>query len=153
MFACAAREHCDKYGTKREHFAKIASKNRTQGAQNPRAAIQVCDHNSVKHRHARMALLAMQHIVVYGCVKTLPISLCRKRPLLRKSCPRGSSVTPSRLPCQHPRVTEVQLPFCAVRTLSQSTTFRYIHTYIHTLNKHNTHIRTHVHTHILKACM
>lgn len=42
MFACAAQEHCKKYGTKKEHFAKIASKNRTQGAQNPRAAIQVC---------------------------------------------------------------------------------------------------------------
>ena len=41
MFACAAKEHCEKYGTKKEHFAKIASKNRTQGAQNPRAAIQV----------------------------------------------------------------------------------------------------------------
>ena len=41
MFACAAQEHCTKYGTKTEHFAQIASKNRTQGAQNPRAAIQV----------------------------------------------------------------------------------------------------------------
>ena len=41
MFAYAAKDHCQKHGTKPEHFAKIASKNRTQGAQNPRAAIQV----------------------------------------------------------------------------------------------------------------
>ena len=41
MFAYAAKDHCHKYGTKQEHFAKIASKNRTQGTQNPRAATQV----------------------------------------------------------------------------------------------------------------
>ena len=41
MFAYAAREHCAQYGTKVEHFAKIASKNRIHGSQNPRAAIQV----------------------------------------------------------------------------------------------------------------
>lgn len=40
MFAYAARDHCKEYGTKPEHFAKIASKNRRHGAQNPRAAIQ-----------------------------------------------------------------------------------------------------------------
>ena len=41
MFAYAARDHCAQHGTKPEHFAKIASKNRTHGSQNPRAAIQV----------------------------------------------------------------------------------------------------------------
>jgi acetyl-CoA acetyltransferase len=41
MFAYAAKEHCAQHGTKVEHFAKIASKNRIHGSQNPRAAIQV----------------------------------------------------------------------------------------------------------------
>ena len=41
MFAYAAKEHCAQHGTKVEHFAKITSKNRTHGSQNPRAAIQV----------------------------------------------------------------------------------------------------------------
>ena len=41
MFAYAAKEHCAQHGTRVEHFAKIASKNRTHGSQNPRAAIQV----------------------------------------------------------------------------------------------------------------
>lgn len=44
MFAYAAKDHCRTHGTTPEHFAKIASKNRTQGAQNPRAATQVCMH-------------------------------------------------------------------------------------------------------------
>ena len=46
MFAYAAKDHCRKYGTKQEHFAKIASKNRTQGTQNPRAATQVSSDNN-----------------------------------------------------------------------------------------------------------
>lgn len=41
MFAYAAQEHCARHGTRVEHFAKISSKNRRHGAQNPRAAIQV----------------------------------------------------------------------------------------------------------------
>lgn len=45
MFAYAAREHCQQHGTQVEHFAKITSKNRRHGAQNPRAAIQVTGMN------------------------------------------------------------------------------------------------------------
>lgn len=37
MFGNAGREHMDKYGTKREHFAKIAEKNHRHSAQNPRS--------------------------------------------------------------------------------------------------------------------
>ena len=40
MFAYAAREHSQLYGTQPHHYAAIASKNRRQGAQNPRAAQQ-----------------------------------------------------------------------------------------------------------------
>ncbi|VDN95721.1 unnamed protein product [Brugia pahangi] len=35
MFANAGREHMDKYGTKREHFAKIAQKNHKHSINNP----------------------------------------------------------------------------------------------------------------------
>ncbi|EFO14833.1 hypothetical protein LOAG_13682 [Loa loa] len=35
MFANAGREHMDKYGTKREHFAKIAQKNHKHSVNNP----------------------------------------------------------------------------------------------------------------------
>ena len=48
MFAYAAKEHCARHGTKVEHFAKITSKNRTHGSQNPRAAIQVSSISYVK---------------------------------------------------------------------------------------------------------
>ncbi len=35
MFGMAAREHMEKYGTKREHFAKIAYKNHKHSVNNP----------------------------------------------------------------------------------------------------------------------
>ena len=41
MFAYAAQDHCRQHGTRTEHFAKIASKNRRHGTQNPRASFQV----------------------------------------------------------------------------------------------------------------
>ncbi|VDO24160.1 unnamed protein product [Brugia timori] len=40
MFANAGREHMDKYGTKREHFAKIAQKNHRHSINNPNSQIQ-----------------------------------------------------------------------------------------------------------------
>uniref|UniRef100_A0A1I8ESB5 Sterol carrier protein 2 n=1 Tax=Wuchereria bancrofti TaxID=6293 RepID=A0A1I8ESB5_WUCBA len=40
MFANAGREHMDKYGTKREHFAKIAQKNHKHSINNPNSQIQ-----------------------------------------------------------------------------------------------------------------
>lgn len=40
MFAYAAQDHCREHGTTKEHFAKIASKNRRHGMNNPRAAIK-----------------------------------------------------------------------------------------------------------------
>ena len=35
LFGNAGREHMDKYGTKPEHFAKIAEKNHRHSANNP----------------------------------------------------------------------------------------------------------------------
>ncbi|KAM3715667.1 Non-specific lipid-transfer protein-like [Dirofilaria immitis] len=40
MFANAGREHMDKYGTKREHFAKIAQKNHKHSVNNPNSQFQ-----------------------------------------------------------------------------------------------------------------
>ncbi|VBB31385.1 unnamed protein product [Acanthocheilonema viteae] len=40
MFANAGREHMDKYGTKREHFAKIAQKNHKHSIDNPNSQFQ-----------------------------------------------------------------------------------------------------------------
>ncbi|VDK82568.1 unnamed protein product [Onchocerca ochengi] len=40
MFANAGREHMEKYGTKREHFAKIAQKNHKHSVNNPNSQFQ-----------------------------------------------------------------------------------------------------------------
>jgi acetyl-CoA acetyltransferase len=40
FYAEFAREHMRKYGTKKEHFAKVAAKNHTHGSLNPRAQFQ-----------------------------------------------------------------------------------------------------------------
>ena len=51
MFVYAARDHCRQHGTRVEHFAKIASKNRRHGTQNPRAAFQVETHPPTQRYH------------------------------------------------------------------------------------------------------
>lgn len=40
MFGNAGREHMEKYGTKREHFAKIAWKNHLHSMHNPKSQFQ-----------------------------------------------------------------------------------------------------------------
>lgn len=40
LFGNAGIEHMNKYGTKREHFIKIAAKNYRNGAKNPYAQYQ-----------------------------------------------------------------------------------------------------------------
>ena len=64
MFAYAAKEHCARHGTKVAHFAKITSKNRTHGSQNPRAAIQVSSINYVKIHLNSFGSVFSEHAVM-----------------------------------------------------------------------------------------
>ena len=132
MFAYAARNHCQRYGTTAEHYAKITSKNRRHGANNPRATFQVS--------------LYIHYIVDNTPPLSFPPSLSFPSPLLLslspsllpslppsrnlchpvRFCQCACCVPPSPLPCQPPQAVAEQLLWCAVRNLHVPTIWRWV---------------------------
>ncbi len=77
VFALMARRHMEEFGTKREHFAAVAVKNHSNGAENPKAALR----NRVTLEEALRAPMVAAPLGLYDCCPAsdgaAAILLCR----------------------------------------------------------------------------